>query len=103
MRSAGKCMVEYDDLMQEARLSFLEHIRRIDDKRQICACRSSIMEQPSSADTDASLRFIAGTLISNDVPAVLWTLHPRLHHIIASRHKDVLPNLEVLFHIDPSL
>lgn len=43
MRSAGKCMVEYDDLMQEARLSFLEHIRRIDDKRQICACRSSII------------------------------------------------------------
>jgi len=59
------------------------------------------MEQPGSADTDASLRFIARTLISNDVPAVLWTLHPRLHHSIASRHKDVLSNLEVHFYVDP--
>ena len=36
------------------------------------------------------------------IPAVPWAFHPRLHHTIASRHKDVLSNLEVHFHVDPS-
>ena len=60
------------------------------------------VKQTSLADADASLCFTTAHLLLYNIPAVPWAFHPRLHHTIASRHKDVLSNLEVHFHVDPS-
>ena len=44
MHATGNSTVEFEDLLQEARLAFLEHIRKVDDEGQICACFYDILQ-----------------------------------------------------------
>lgn len=43
MHATGNSTVEFEDLLQEARLAFLEHIRKVEDESQICACFYDIL------------------------------------------------------------
>ena len=44
MHATGNSTVEFEDLLQEARLAFLEHIRKIEDEGQLCACFYDILQ-----------------------------------------------------------
>ncbi|MBR1685367.1 MAG: sigma-70 family RNA polymerase sigma factor [Clostridia bacterium] len=44
MHATGNSTVEFEDLLQEARLAFLEHIRKVEDEGQVCACFYDILQ-----------------------------------------------------------
>lgn len=44
MHATGNSTVEFEDLLQEARLAFLEHIRKMEDESQLCACFYDILQ-----------------------------------------------------------